>query len=166
MKIEQYELISRIIEAGLRSSDQSILGLCQRFQAYGKPVLYLCGGINGLTDSECNDWRSYVKENLGNLYDYLDPMRRDYRGREKECWADIVDGDKKDIAQCTHILVNASKPNWGTGMETILGWGFKKKILVVCPNEKPSPWLIYHANNGVFRTIDAAISELRRLVDA
>ena len=38
-------------------------------------IVYLCGGINNLTDSECNDWRTKAKETL--KHKTLDPMRRD-----------------------------------------------------------------------------------------
>jgi hypothetical protein len=41
--------------------------------------VYLCGPINGCTDSECIDWRAAAKKRLS---DTIDPMRRDYRGRE------------------------------------------------------------------------------------
>ena len=46
-------------------------------------TVYLCGGINGLTDGECNDWRTMAKEQIKG-HEFLDPMRRDYRGREAE----------------------------------------------------------------------------------
>jgi hypothetical protein len=62
--------------------------------------VYLCGPINGRSDDDCKGWREYAKERLP---DTLDPMARDYRGRELEPGiADvIVAGDEEDIAQVT-----------------------------------------------------------------
>ena len=48
-------------------------------------TVYLCGGINGLSDEDCTDWREATKAELYNHFNFLDPMRRDYRGREAEC---------------------------------------------------------------------------------
>jgi len=45
-----------------------------------KKTTYLCGGINGLNDSQCKNWREEAKELLGT--ETLDPMRNDYRGIE------------------------------------------------------------------------------------
>ena len=44
-------------------------------------TIYLCGGINKLSDSEATDWRQAAKDVLGRKYLFLDPMSRDYRGR-------------------------------------------------------------------------------------
>lgn len=32
-------------------------------------TVYLCGPINGCTDAECNDWRSYAKAHLPDTLD-------------------------------------------------------------------------------------------------
>jgi hypothetical protein len=45
-------------------------------------TIYLCGGINKLSDSEATDWREAAKARLSGRYTFLDPMRRDYRVRE------------------------------------------------------------------------------------
>lgn len=76
---------------------------------------YLCGGINGLSDADCRDWREVAKSLL--TTETLDPMRRDYRGKEDESVQEIVLGDYHDIWQSAFILVNATKPSWGTAME-------------------------------------------------
>lgn len=44
--------------------------------------VYLCGPINGCTDDQCKNWREAAKQVLS---DTVDPMRRDYRGREDDC---------------------------------------------------------------------------------
>ena len=65
--------------------------------------VYLCGPINGCTDSEASDWREAVKTHFPSA---LDPMRRDYRGREQANYREIVERDKRDIDQCDVVLVN------------------------------------------------------------
>lgn len=74
---------------------------------------YLCGGINGLSDAQCGDWRSVARAALQT--DTLDPMRRDYRGEEDESVAAIVEGDLDDIRPQI-ILINATRPSWGTAI--------------------------------------------------
>lgn len=117
--------------------------------------VYLCGPINGCTDEECNDWRVLIRSLLGGC-EIVDPMRRDYRGREQECWREIVELDKIDVAQCDIVAANAPKPSVGTSMEIFLAWQFAKPIVVITPNPTPSPWLIYHATKIVRTYADAA----------
>lgn len=109
-------------------------------------IVYLAGPINGCTDEECKDWREYVKAQLGEEQT-LDPMRRDYRGREEEFTEEIVEGDKLDIDQSSHLLVNYVKPSVGTSMEIFYAWERKKPVVVVAaPETTKSPWLIYHSD--------------------
>ena len=54
-------------------------------------TIYLCGPINGCTNSECLDWRESVKT-WG--FKTLDPMRRDYRDKDEDCVKEIVELDK------------------------------------------------------------------------
>lgn len=73
--------------------------------------IYLCGPINGCTDEECKDWREAAKKRFPET---IDPMRRDYRGRETECVNEIVELDKLDVNDCDVMLVNNPKPSVGT----------------------------------------------------
>lgn len=115
--------------------------------------VYLCGPINGCTDAECKDWRELAKRLLP---DTLDPMRRDYRGREDECIAEIVEGDKADIDQCSALLVNYDKPSVGTSMEILYAWERKIQVVVVASKEaRISPWLRYHATKIVHSFMEA-----------
>lgn len=109
--------------------------------------VYLCGGINGLTDAQAKDWREVAKELLAVAgYENLDPMRRDYRGREGEPGIpfEIVNGDLVDIKQCKFLIVNASRPSWGTAMELMWAYGKGKRIVAFGAGDKPSPWLKFH----------------------
>jgi nucleoside 2-deoxyribosyltransferase len=106
--------------------------------------VYLAGPINGCTDDEANDWRTEAKRLLPGIVT-LDPMRRDYRGRESQpgVWEEIQRLDREDIQACDVVLVNAAVPSWGTAREleyaiTTLG----KPVVVIAPRHKtPSPWL-------------------------
>lgn len=108
-----------------------------------KRITYLCGGINGLSDADCRDWREVAKQQLRT--DTLDPMRRDYRGREDESVTEIVQGDLEDIRQSSYILVNATRPSWGTAMEVFYAHSIGKPVVAwVGENARVSPWLRYH----------------------
>lgn len=116
--------------------------------------LYLCGPINGCTDAEANDWRSLVKASWAGPC--IDPMDRDYRGREAEAFREIVELDKADIDRCDVLLVNYDRPSVGTSMEILYGWERDKQIVVVCRSDSViSPWLRYHAHHIVHEFSDA-----------
>jgi nucleoside 2-deoxyribosyltransferase len=120
--------------------------------------VYLCGPINGRTDAECMEWRTCAKELLGDI-ETLDPMRRDYRGREVEpgLAAEIVENDLDDIKQCGALLVMFDKPSVGTAMEVRFAAG-ELGIPVYVVNASGaglSPWMIYHAR-AVFPDLLAA----------
>ncbi len=112
--------------------------------------IYLCGPINGCTDEECKDWREEMKRAFPDRQ-LIDPMRRDYRGREDECVAELVELDKIDVLMSDVILVNYDKPSVGTSMEVIYAWMHQKYILVVArPDAIISPWLRYHSTKIVY----------------
>lgn len=109
--------------------------------------VYLCGPINGCTDEECQDWRESAKKRFPNS---IDPMRRDYRGRESTHVDEIVELDKVDVDECDALLVNHPKPSVGTSMEVFYAWTLGKYIVVVCPEGvTQSPWMVYHSNHIV-----------------
>lgn len=109
--------------------------------------VYLCGPINGCTDAEAKDWREYVKSKLS---DTLDPMRRDYRGREAECVNEIVELDKIDVMKSDVLLVSYDKPSVGTSMEVLYAFERGKSVVVVArPEASISPWLRYHSHRIV-----------------
>jgi nucleoside 2-deoxyribosyltransferase len=91
-------------------------------------AVYLCGGINGLSDADCNGWREMARLHLPGVQ-ILDPMDRDYRGREDESLSEIIKGDKRDILHADVVLVNASRPSWGTAMEVLFAWEQNKHVI-------------------------------------
>lgn len=128
-------------------------------------TIYLCGGINKLSDSDAKDWRDATKVRLQPLFEFLDPMRRDYRGKEAESVRAIIDGDIEDIHNSDGLLVNASRPSWGTGMELFFAASLGRMVVTVCPDERPSPWLIGHST-VICKTFPDAWEYLRVWADA
>ena len=105
--------------------------------------VYLCGPINGCTDAECNDWRELVKMMLTG--ETINPMRRDYRGRELEDGIDreIVRGDMEDCLDADVLLAFHPKPSSGTDMEIFyVSFVLKKPVVTIIPEGAPlSPWV-------------------------
>ena len=115
--------------------------------------VYLCGPINGCTDSEAQDWRTAAKERL---LDTLDPMKRDYRGKEATAYREIVELDKIDVERSNVVLVNFDKPSVGTSMEIYHAWLHKTPVVVVCRVDAViSPWMRYHATKIVHSFAEA-----------
>jgi hypothetical protein len=128
-----------------------------------RKTVYLCGGINGLTDDECVSWRNQVKDKLKGLVNFLDPMRRDYRGIEDKYPGEIVEGDKTDIKNSDVILVLANVPSWGTAMEVFFASSLGKRIVCVCGKDNPSPWLKYHSDY-ITRDMECAVAIIKSIV--
>jgi nucleoside 2-deoxyribosyltransferase len=127
---------------------------------HSNPTVYLAGPINGCTDEEALGWRSRAATALLPFARPLDPMVRDYRGREHESAAEIVEQDKADIRQSSALLVMAERPTWGTAMEVGFARAEGKYVVAVCSAARPSPWLSYHAS-VVVHSLDAGIAHLR-----
>lgn len=119
--------------------------------------VYLCGAIHGCTDEEAMGWRELAKRLL--KHETLDPMARDYRGRELENVAAIVEGDKADIDSCQALLVYYRNPSVGTSMEILWAWLNHTPVYLVGNGQRLSPWLIYHSRH-VFNTLEEAIDAL------
>ena len=127
-------------------------------------TLYLCGPINGRTDEECMSWREEAKQLWPGRC--LDPLRRDYRGRELEpgIAGQIVAGDLEDIQISHGLLVFYDKPSVGTSMEIFHAkFNLGKPVVAVDVSGKPpSPWLVHHADT-VVPTVRRAIERLLML---
>jgi nucleoside 2-deoxyribosyltransferase len=121
------------------------------------PTVYLAGPINGCTDEEANGWRTAATAALVG-WTVLDPMARDYRGREADNAAAIVEGDKADIFRATYLLANATRPSWGTAMEIQHAHKINR-VVVAFGTLTPSPWLAYHCES-VHPTLGDALLHL------
>ncbi len=128
-------------------------------------TIYLCGGINGLADAQCKDWRAKAKDALRGIFEFIDPMDHDYRGIENTNAEEIVISDRNAIRRSHGLLVNASTPSWGTAMEVHYAYMLCSPVIVAVVESGPvSPWLAYHAT--VVRTFDEAYSKLKEFLNA
>jgi len=118
-------------------------------------TIYLCGPINGRTDDDARTWREAAKSLW--IGECIDPMRRDYRGRELDPGIadEIVSGDIEDIYASDALLVYFDKPSVGTAMEVFLAhYNLGKIVVVLDASDKPlSPWLLRFSD---FQTRDMA----------
>ena len=106
--------------------------------------IYLCGPINGCND-EASQWRDQFK-GRDLVAEYVDPMERDYRGKERENYREIVELDKRDIRTCDAVLAMHDKPSVGSSMEILFAWTLGIPVVVINRSCGPiSPWLQYHA---------------------
>ena len=126
--------------------------------------VYLCGPINGKTDSECNAWRDIARQLLAKEFEIVDPMARDFRGLEGQFVNEIVTGDLADIDVCDCLLVCANAPSWGTAMEVRHAYTTyaSKNIIAFSNAETISPWLRFHCDY-IFKTVAEACDGLNRL---
>ena len=128
--------------------------------------VYLCGGINGLSDDDAKNWRDVATRLLGGLgHTTLDPMRRDYRGVEDDNVDAIISGDLDDIDRSDALIVNATRPSWGTAMEVFYAATFRPAcpVVIIHPADKPvSPWLRGHSTT-IVSSLPEAVAHLEGL---
>jgi nucleoside 2-deoxyribosyltransferase len=125
-----------------------------------KPRVYLAGPIFQQTDAVCNDWRAKFK--ACEMFDWLDPMSRDYRGREDECVSEIVENDKDDIDSCAAIVARVDPVSAGTSMEILWAWLNHSPVIVIRGTGRVSPWVRYHATD-ICANEEAALQKLKEL---
>lgn len=114
------------------------------------PIVYLAGGIAGLSGPEATNWRAEARLLLGNRnVDTLDPMRaKDVLANVKRISSDFHDyahrghfftsrgimvRDFNDVLRCDALLVNLlglEKPSLGTIMELAWAYALKKPAVV------------------------------------
>lgn len=82
-------------------------------------------------------------------------MERDYRGREAGNEREIVEGDKAEIATAHVVFIYAVEPSWGTARELEYACHIGKRVVVYCPSESPSPWLVY--GTELYRSFSEAL---------
>jgi len=120
-------------------------------------MTYLCGGMAGLTDKEMKGWREEAKKLLKT--GTFDPTVRDYRGYDVSSIAgEIVADDLSEIDQSKFVLINATKPSWGTAMEIHYSWETGKKVIAFIGNQDRnsiSPWLTHHCDE-IVETLEEA----------
>lgn len=122
--------------------------------------VYLAGPIFGTSDEEAWAWRKELRDEFPSV-EFVDPMARDYRGREDESPQEIVDSDLADIASCDIVLANCWKVSAGTAMELRAAFAEMHKKTIVIARPPVSPWLLVHASEWVTH-MTGAIRALRR----
>lgn len=122
--------------------------------------VYLCGGIHGLSDEDANKWRQCAKALLAGIV-ILDPMRRDYRGVEGQNVGAFIMSDLREIAESDTLLVNATRPSWGTAMELVYARILRRRIVAFTgPDTSVSPWLRYHCD-VITVSLEEAVTHIR-----
>lgn len=126
--------------------------------------VYLCGPINGRSDEDCVLWREQAKSLFAPHVIPIDPMLRDYRGREIEAIEDVVENDLKDIQESDALLVMFDRPSVGTSMEIRYAYAeWNIPVFVVDKSGHPlSPWLLYHTTK-VFTDLKRACQHINSL---
>lgn len=122
--------------------------------------VYLAGPIFQQTDAACNDWRAKFK--ACELFAWLDPMSRDYRGREDSAFAEIVEGDKSDIDQCAAVVAKVNPSSAGTSMEILWAWLNHTPVIAITEG-RVSPWVRYHATD-IVASEEAALQKLKEIL--
>lgn len=129
-------------------------------------TIYLCGPIQNCTDAECKDWRAKAADAWPGVS--LDPMRRDYRGRELENPAQLVADDLEDITNSDALIVWFDRPSVGTSMEIFFAAKILRIPVVVIDARADrtgplSVWLVYHATQ-IHTTLEGALGALEALM--
>jgi len=145
-----------------------------------KPLVYLAGGIAGLSGRDATDWREFATANL--FYrdvECLDPMRAKAVLSNQRCISSnfndykdngvfftsrgIMTRDSTDVKRCDALLVNLlglKKPSLGTVME--LAWAYilgKPAVVVIEAHGNPhdNHPMIHEAMPFRVETLDEAI---------
>lgn len=108
--------------------------------------VYLAGPIHNQTDEVCNGWRSIFHKEKDFIW--LDPMRRDYRGKEVIHTVDIVEKDKEDINNSDAIVAKCDPIGIGTSMEIIFAYTLGIPVISImtpAPGKIIHPWIAYHS---------------------
>jgi len=127
--------------------------------------IYLGGPIMDLTKKQASKWREKTKKHFSFYpgFKCLDPIRRNFRDEELASRNEIVQLDKADIIDADILLVNATKPSWGTAMEVMFAYSKHKIIIAFTGKEHKdlSPWLAYHTTR-TFKTLDECVKYIEK----
>lgn len=108
-----------------------------------RPIrIYLAGAINGRSDKDCKAWRNEAKHLHKNC---IDPMDRDYRGRESLNVSTIVSEDMCAIQEADAMMVHYDGPSAGTCMEIFyMAFNLKRPVALIDVSGSPlSPWVAH-----------------------
>ena len=125
--------------------------------------IYLCGPIMDEHEGEARAWREAAKEQLGEDFLLLDPMRRNFKDREVDSANEIVEFDLQDIRDADIVIVNYCKTSIGTSMEVFFAAhdlgkfviGFSPFTFTDC-----SPWMVRFCTK-ILPDLESATSYIR-----
>ncbi len=129
-----------------------------------KKVIYLCGPIMGEVAGEARYWREEAKRLLGNQYQLLDPMRRDFKDNEVDSANEIVEFDLQDIRDADIVLVNYCKPSIGTAMEVFYASYDLGKFVIAFspfPYADCNPWMVKFTTK-ILPSLESAVDYIQR----
>jgi len=125
--------------------------------------IYLCGPIMWCSESESTEWRSQAKSLLGDAFELLDPMRRNFKDNEVDSANEIVEFDLQDVRDADILLVNYSKPSIGTSMEVFYAsYDLNKFIVAFSPFtfSDCNPWMVKFCTK-ILPTVNDAVTYIR-----
>lgn len=146
----------------------------------GDPIVYLAGGIAGVSGATAMDWRDDATRDLDNrCVSTLDPMRAKHLLGEQTCISSdfhdyeqngvffrsrgIMVRDYNDVKRCDALLVNllgAQHPSLGTIMELAWAYALQKPAVVIIEargNPHDNHPMIHEAMSFRVETLDEGI---------
>lgn len=153
-----------------------------------RPLVYLAGGIAGLSGSDATDWRVDAALQLSHrLIETLDPMRAKHQlsaqpriSTDFHDYADrgafftsrgIMTRDFNDVKRCDALLVNLlglAKPSLGTIMELAWAYALQKPAVVAIEatgNPHDNHPMIHEAMPFRVETLDEAIDAVATILN-
>jgi hypothetical protein len=130
-----------------------------------KPLsrVFLCGGIHGLADEECQHWRHVAQVKLEGLgYLVHNPLQHfDARGRDLSFGQirRMVESDENGVDWCDTLLLKAEGAGLGSGGELYRAFVQRKYIVAW---GRPSPTATYRAT-VLFPGLYEALEHYREL---
>jgi nucleoside 2-deoxyribosyltransferase len=129
----------------------------------GKKTIYLSGPIMDEHAGIAREWRETVKSLLGNDFNLLDPMRRNFQDRAVDSANEIVEFDLQDVRDADIILVNYNKPSIGTSMEVFYAsHDLGKFVVAFSPFEfqECSPWMVRYCTK-IVGSLEASVTYIK-----
>jgi nucleoside 2-deoxyribosyltransferase len=104
--------------------------------------IYLAGSI------EEKEYRKYVHDNYGHLFEIYDPLRMvDQESSE------LVNEDKLLITKSDCLVAYVERPSFGTPMEIIFAYERSIPVYVITTKFVSSKWVKFHATK-IFNNIE------------
>jgi len=123
--------------------------------------IYLAGKITGQR-AFAEKWReNIIKKYSSNKLKFVNPMRRNQKGKAMKDFSKIVNGDKLDIfkSDCVLVYINDGA-SFGTSMEIMFAYQRDIPVIVVSKEKNLGAWLNYHSK--IFTNFEEAFDYIKR----